>query len=286
MLREIRDLGFEYAELSHGIRLSLVPGILDAVAAGEIKISSLHNFCPLPIGLTHAAPNVFKCSALDARERENCYKHSIKTLDLAQRVGARLVVLHLGAIEMRDYTDRLLDMVGAGMREHPKFQRLCAEAEETREALKDRHYSLVYDFLSHLEVQAAQRGLILGIENREAIEELPFEADFSFLLADFPKGVLRYWHDLGHAQIKQNLGFIDHVMHLESLADLLAGFHIHDVEFPGRDHRPPGKGMIDFASIKPFVKPEHLKVIELSPSVTPEELQAGLAHLQTVWGAG
>ena len=35
MLREIRDLGFEYAELSHGIRISLMPGILEAVSAGE-----------------------------------------------------------------------------------------------------------------------------------------------------------------------------------------------------------------------------------------------------------
>jgi hypothetical protein len=41
MLREIRDLGFEYAELSHGIRVSLVPGIIDAVEAGVIKISTL-----------------------------------------------------------------------------------------------------------------------------------------------------------------------------------------------------------------------------------------------------
>ena len=50
MLEEIRDLGFEFAELSHGIRLSLVPGIMQAVEAGVIKISTLHNFCPLPIG--------------------------------------------------------------------------------------------------------------------------------------------------------------------------------------------------------------------------------------------
>ena len=32
MLREIRDLGFEYAELSHGVSASLMPGILEAVA--------------------------------------------------------------------------------------------------------------------------------------------------------------------------------------------------------------------------------------------------------------
>jgi len=62
MLREIRDLGFSHAELSHGIRLSLVPGILDAVDAGEIKISTLHNFCPLPIGINYPAPNIFNWS--------------------------------------------------------------------------------------------------------------------------------------------------------------------------------------------------------------------------------
>src|ERR1051326_3065201 len=108
MLREIRDLGFEYAELSHGIRISLLPGVLEAVDAGEIKISTVHNFCPLPIGVNHAAPNIFKFSSADPRERENAFRHSIKTLETAVRVGAKLVVLHLGAIEMKDYTEKLL----------------------------------------------------------------------------------------------------------------------------------------------------------------------------------
>ena len=58
MLLEIRDLGFEYAELSHGTRVSLMSGILEAVDKGEIKISSVHNFCPLPIGVTRSAPNL------------------------------------------------------------------------------------------------------------------------------------------------------------------------------------------------------------------------------------
>src|SRR5580704_12772326 len=69
MLREIRDLGFEYAELSHGTRISLLPGIIDAVETGEIKISSLHNFCPLPMGVNHAAPNLFKFSSTPANAR-------------------------------------------------------------------------------------------------------------------------------------------------------------------------------------------------------------------------
>src|SRR3569832_1053281 len=106
MLREIRDLGFQYAELSHGIRISLLPGILDAVDAGEIKISTLHNFCPLPMGVNQAAPNIYQFSSESDREREYAFKHSIKTFDTAVRVRASAVVLHLGSIEMKDYTDK------------------------------------------------------------------------------------------------------------------------------------------------------------------------------------
>ena len=68
------------------------------------------------------------------------------------------------------------------------------------------------------------------------------------------------------------------------MAEDLAGFHIHDVEFPGRDHRTPGTGTIDYAALRPFVKPEHIKVLELSPSLTPEDVRAGWAHMRSVWG--
>ena len=35
MLREIAGMGFDHAELSHGIRISLLPGIFEAVDAGS-----------------------------------------------------------------------------------------------------------------------------------------------------------------------------------------------------------------------------------------------------------
>src|SRR5579864_9495961 len=114
MLREIRDLGFEYAELSHGTRISLLPGIMDAVDGGEIKISSVHNFCPLPMGVNHSAPNLYQFSAERPRERELAARYTLKTLEFASRVKAPVVVLHLGSIDMKNYTDKLLDMVARG----------------------------------------------------------------------------------------------------------------------------------------------------------------------------
>ena len=56
-----------------------------------------------------------------------------------------------------------------------------------------------------------------------------------------------------------------------------------DVEPPGRDHRPPGRGCIDWAALQPFVKPEHLKIFEFSPSLSPTEAKAGAEYLQSLW---
>ena len=121
MLREIRDLGFDYAELSHGIRVSLVPGILEAVGAGEIKISSLHNFCPLPLGVNHAAPNLYQFSDERPRQRELAIKHTLKTFEFAERVQAPLVVLHLGSMELKDFGGKLEEMLERGERASPKY---------------------------------------------------------------------------------------------------------------------------------------------------------------------
>jgi sugar phosphate isomerase/epimerase len=284
MLHEIREMGFEYAELSHGIRISLLPGVIDAVEAGEIRISTLHNFCPLPIGIHQANPNLFKFSSADTRERENAWRYSLKTIETAQRLGASLVVLHLGSIDMKDYTDKLLEMVGAGLQQSPKYEKLCAEVTDKREQKKERPVRLAGEMLGRLTAEASARGVRLGIENREALEEIPFESDFTLFMKEFDDPTVCYWHDTGHAQIKENLGFIRHTMHLEGLADRLAGFHIHDVQYPGRDHCPPGSGMIDFAALKPMVKPGHLKVFEFGPAVSSDDLKRGVAFLKGIWG--
>jgi sugar phosphate isomerase/epimerase len=248
MLREIRDLGFEYAELSHGTRLALVPGILEAVDAGEIKISSVHNFCPLPIGINHSAPNLFQFSDERPRERELAERYTQKTIEFASRIKAPLVVLHSGSIEMKDYTDKLLEMVTRGDKETPKYQKLCAEFDEKRKAGKD-FIARTIECLEKLVPEAETRGIRLGVENRQALEEIPFESDYPLFFREIPSRALAYWHDTGHAQIKENLGFIHHTLHLDSYKDRLAGFHIHDVQPPARDHCSPGTGSVDFAAL-------------------------------------
>jgi sugar phosphate isomerase/epimerase len=284
MLREIRELGFEYAELSHGIRASLLPGILEVVNAGEIKISTLHNFCPLPVGIEKASPNLYEFSSESERDRQLAVKHTVNTLDFAVKVGAPLVVLHFGSMDLKDYTGKLTELLERGERGSPKFQKIVAEANAAREAKKKKYYDHARDTLREVYGEAKFRGVKLGIEIREAVEELPVESDFGALLKEFPAPVVYYWHDTGHAQIKHDLGFIDHAQFLAERADRLAGFHLHDVKFPARDHFPTGAGDIDFAALKPYVKPEHIKVFELSPKVPADSVRPSVAHLKRIWG--
>lgn len=283
MLREICDLGFRYAELSHGIRISLMPGILDAVKAGEVQISSLHNFCPLPVGVDKPAPNLYEFSSSRERDRQLALKHTLNTFDFAVRVKAPVVVVHFGSMDLKDYTGKLKELLERGERGSPKFHKVLAEASAAREAQKQPFYDRSREMLRELSVEARVRGLKLGIEIREAVEELPLESDFQSLFRDFAAPVF-YWHDTGHAQIKHDLGFIDHVQHLAAHMDRLVGFHIHDVKFPARDHFPPGGGDIDFAALKPFVRPEHIKVFELSPKVPLDSVIRSVAHLKRIWG--
>jgi sugar phosphate isomerase/epimerase len=236
------------------------------------------------MGVERAAPNIYKFSSDDRRERDSAFKHTVKTLETALRVKAPLVVLHSGAVDMKDYTDKLLDLVAEGKRDTPKYEKLCAELMEKREGKKERYMQNAVEMINRIVDEAKPRGIKLGIENREALEEIPFESDFDFFLKEFRDPTVGYWHDTGHAQIKENLGFISHQMHLESMRDRLYGFHVHDVEFPGRDHRAPGLGTIDWSALKPWVEPWHLKVFEFSPSLAPQEIQGGVQFLKTVWG--
>ena len=284
LLREIRELGFDHAELSHGTRISLLPGAIDAVEAGEIKISSLHNFCPLPIGVNNSAPNIYRLSAEKPAERESAYRHTRKTIEMAGRLKAPLVVIHYGSMDMKDYTDKLLDLVGRGVKNSPKYEKLCAEVIRKREAIKEPYIERANELLKRVLPLAEELGVKLGIENREGLEELPLETDYDQLFRDLASPAIVYWHDVGHAQIKENLGFIHHAMHLESRRDRLYGFHVHDVQFPGRDHSAPGTGMVDFAALKPMVQPGHLKVFEFSPALTVDQVKSGIAHVKNIWG--
>src|SRR5438046_8658464 len=109
MLREIKGkLGFELIELGHGIRISLMPGIQKMFDAGEVRFSSLHNFCPLPVEVMAASPDCYQFSAVYPQERERPIEQTFQTIDLAARLSAPYVVLHLAAVNSNSFSDTMI----------------------------------------------------------------------------------------------------------------------------------------------------------------------------------
>lgn len=292
MLREIADLGFGWVELSHGTRITLVPGILRAVEEGVVRVASCHNFCPLPTGVNHAAPNLYRPSASDARERDQWLRHSRRTLDFAQQVQSTRVVLHLGSVEffwfnparrIERYLEAHPELVPAA---DPAYQKLLAKALARLRAKQPEYWAHTKASLAALLPYAAEKGVCLGLENREAFDELPLDEDHHGLVAELARpGVAGYWHDTGHAQLKQAMGLLDHREHLARNAAHLCGFHLHDVSKDGHDHHAIGSGTIDFAMVSEFWRPEHALVIELSPRLTVEEVLASKQRVEELVAA-
>ncbi len=287
MLQEMAGLGFEWVELSHGIKITLVPGILKAVEEGVIKIASCHNFCPLPAGVGHAAPNLYMPSSSDARERDQWLRQSKRTLDFAAQVKAKKVVLHLGSVEFLWFNpatklDAYLEThTGADLATDAAYTKLLAKSLAKMKDRMPHYWENTKAGLVQLLPYAEEKGLLLGFENREAFDELPLDADHPDLFAAMAKpNACGYWHDTGHAQIKQNMGLLNHREHLEKNAPNTIGFHLHDVSAEGRDHQPIGTGKIDFDMVSSFWRPEHTLVLEFSPRLTTEEVLASKQRVE------
>src|SRR5881398_728465 len=135
MLREIQELGFNLIELGHGIRISLMPGIQKMFDAGEVRFSSLHNFCPLPVEVMVPSPDCYRFSAAYPEERERAVRQTFQTIDFAERLGAPFVVLHLGHVKMRPITDSLIKLAQAGEQFSRRYVRAKLKAVQTRERL-------------------------------------------------------------------------------------------------------------------------------------------------------
>ena len=285
MLREIKtELGFDLIELGHGIRLSLVPGIQQMFDAGEIRFSSLHNFCPLPVEVMMASPNCYEFSSASVNERERAVNQTFQTIDFAERLGAPFVVLHLGRVKMRPITDILIRMTKTGKHLSRRYVRAKLKAVQTRERRSPACLQRVKDCLRRIMEHAASKNVRIALESRRGYEEIPSERELPALLNEWNSGQVGYWHDFGHSQIKENLGFIDHAEWLGALGPRTFGCHVQDCIWPARDHEPPFTGSIEFEKLVPLLPTNCLFVWEMSPNKTADAIRQSIGTWKERFG--
>jgi len=275
MLRELMELGFDTMELGHGIRISLMQGV--ERMAGRVRFSSLHNFCPLPVEMFSASPDCLEFSSYKEAERERAVRLTCQTIDWAVRLDAPIVILHCGRVAMPSVTERLVEMAENGGHLSPEYARLKLRAVQRRERAAAKHIVRLKDCLARIVEYAAERNVRLGLESRQNYEEIPSEREFDDLLAAYPTQTVGYWHDFGHIQTKENLGFVDHACWLAHVAPRLIGCHLHDVIWPDHDHRTPWVGgTVDYAALMPLVPKETPLVWEISPKQSGPDIAKSL----------
>ncbi len=279
LLPRFKEIGIKELELDYRISKKTFKEILPLLKK-SFAILSIHNFFPIPDILEEGSGDAFLLSSPDEEERKRAVKYTRKTIEIAHELGAKAIVLHLGKVEMNPETEKFLLLYGRGKISSSHGKRIIHKIKEERKNKKSRYLDAVLRSLSELNKFAQERGVLLGIENRFYSHEIPDFEEIGLILRKFKGGAIRYWHDVGHAVVQENLGLLSHKELLESYSSHLIGIHLHGVR-GCEDHLAPGQEE-DYGLIKRYIKPETIKVVEPHPKVSKEELKEGLIFLQRI----
>jgi sugar phosphate isomerase/epimerase len=148
-----------------------------------------------------------------------------------------------------------------------------------RQASKKKNLNAALLCLEKLNKEAEKRGIFLCIENRYHFHEIPDFEEIGLILRKFKGGNIRYWHDVGHAKVQENIGLNSQRDLLEAYSEDMFGIHIHDARGLD-DHLAPGQGGVNYNEIKPFLKPSIIKILEVHPKVKREALVEGIEFVK------
>ncbi len=281
MIEEIVDLGFDRIELSHGMTIAKLPGIQKAYNRGIFKCSGVHNFFPSPVEVMIDAPDAYEFTSHRAFDRQRAMEMTLRTLDLAAQFEAEYLVLHMGSVPLRSqkFTKPLTATVSQGCQRTADYIKAKIAFVKKREKIGPLYFNRAIEALSTLADRAAELGVKLAIESRSRFEDMPTEREMMALQGHFASHPwVGYWHDFGHVQLKHNLGLLDHHQWLDQVSPYLIGGHVHDVEWPARDHRIPFSGTLDYAPLLEFFPVNCPLIWELSPTREASEIRVALAH--------
>ena len=277
VIDEILGMGFDTVEVSHGLKVSLIPGIQKAFADGRVKVSGVHNFCPSPVEVMIDAPDCYEFTSHRPYERKRALDLTFKTLETAASFNSEYVVLHMGSIPMKRISPDLERMLKDGEGDARKFVKTKIKLVKKREKLAPLYLQRATETLAAIAEKAAEVGVKVGVESRSAFEDVPNELEMLGLMENFADNPwVGYWHDFGHVQRKHNLGLLDHYEWLSSMEPYLIGCHLHDLQWPSRDHRVPLSGEIEFEKLMPFVGKGKPVVWELSPTRKKSDIKKAL----------
>lgn len=268
-------LGFDAIELSHYV----TPAMVEGLQPGEVRVASLH----YPAPSIHHASGVKGdklLASLCEDERRWAVAQGYRSIDFAKAMGARVVCLHLGWVEMDVHLCWALEQrYQVGQAGSSAYVALHEQVVRQRAERQPLHLAAARRSLSELADHAARAGVRLGLENRRYFFEMPTLAEMRTLLAEHDPDVVGFWYDTGHAQVLANLGFDSHEEWLAVCGERIVGVHFHD-SIGVRDHLLPGMGEVHFAGIARCLPADAVRVCEFDWYFDDAELRAAWQDLK------
>ena len=219
-------------------------------------------------------------------------RHTETTLDFAGKFGARAVVCHLGELSYffrplaSAFEKYRLEHDGEDLQNDLRFRWITDKFKaDSAKRSERRDYRRIEKNIRKIAPKAAEKGVILGLENRDGVSELPLDWNFEKLVDklkdDTPS---RAWHDVGHSMRKELLGLCKQGDLLGRTRGSIAGWHLHDCDENGKDHIAVGAGIINFKKIAEFFDAENqIFTIELNRSVRSADAADSLKRVQDLF---
>jgi sugar phosphate isomerase/epimerase len=268
-------LGFQQFELNHQVDSAMLAG----VDLGAVRIASVHEPCPSDIPPPELHERGWLVSSPDEEQRRQGVRAVQRSIDLARDVGAGLVVVHPGRVDVhRDQEGALRDRARAGQAGTPGYQAQLAQLLAARAARAPANLDAALRSLRELAAYAGRDGIRLGVENRFHILDIPSLDEMAPCLSLVGEDRIGFLYDVGHAQVLEFLGAGPHRAWLERYAHRMVGVHLHDARGL-YDHIAPGQGEVDWGMVGRHLPPGAQRTCELRMQLSPQEIEAGLRVL-------
>jgi len=271
-----RELGFTHIEAN----ASISPRMLSELLKTTIPISSIHSPCPLILSSRGIPISSLSLSSLDESERMEAVSFTKQTIDLGASVRTKAIVLHMGEVPIDlSLQDRLYKLHDGGYAQTKEYSQAKEELVYQRNSQAPNYLDAAKKSLQELSEYSRQKGMMLGLETRFHPHEIPSMEEMAELLNEISGSPVGYWHDVGHAEVQQRLGFSLHEEWLSRFRDKIVGIHLHDV-LGISDHQAPGTGDMNWEMVAKYLPPGIVKVCEIGEWNDEEQTQGVVKFLQ------